>query len=50
MERRWRAAYRAENEKILKAKDSNDVCCKAVPPGLPTASEFSDSFSNRKKS
>lgn len=48
MERRWRAACKAEKEK--RAKDSDDSGVDfAVSSSIPTDSELSESFSNRKK-
>lgn len=48
MERRWRAACKAENEKAGKDDDGN-ARNSTVFPSLPTDSELSESFANRKK-
>ena len=48
MERRWRAACKAEKEQRAKDSDDNGVDF-AVSSSIPTDSELSESFSNRKK-
>ena len=47
MERRWRAAFQAEKKKYARDGDDNGVNC-TVSISIPTDSELSESFSNRK--
>ncbi|XP_074273716.1 AP-5 complex subunit mu [Silene latifolia] len=49
-ERRWRAAFKAENSIALNADDGDDSRRNGVPPPLPTDSELTESFSKRRKS